>query len=100
MRTNEGVAHLDGSGQEVEHSAGPLHILSPHACATQLHFGGGNNGVWSHFPQIIPNLIVQDIVDDLDAALEQFRLIADDLGRDISNKVRQAIVLEPGLLSL
>ena len=32
-------------------------------------------------------LIAQEIVDDLEAALEQFRLIANDLGSDTSEKV-------------
>jgi hypothetical protein len=31
--------------------------------------------------------IAQEIVDDLEAALEQFRLIANDLGSDTSEKV-------------
>ena len=34
-----------------------------------------------------PYVIAQDIVDDLEAALEQFRLIANDLGSDTSEKV-------------
>jgi hypothetical protein len=34
-----------------------------------------------------PDLIAQEIVDDLEAALEQFRLIANDLGSDTSEKV-------------
>ena len=29
-----------------------------------------------------PDVIAQEIVDDLEAALEQFRLIANDLGQD------------------
>jgi type I restriction enzyme M protein len=29
-----------------------------------------------------PDVIAQEIVEDLEAALEQFRLIAEDLGRD------------------
>jgi hypothetical protein len=32
-------------------------------------------------------LIAQEIVDDLEAALEQFRLIANDLGSDTSEKM-------------
>ena len=35
----------------------------------------------------VPDIIAQEIVDDLEAALEQFRLIANDLGRDASEKV-------------
>jgi hypothetical protein len=31
--------------------------------------------------------VAQEIVDDLEAALEQFRLIANDLGSDTSEKV-------------
>jgi hypothetical protein len=31
--------------------------------------------------------IAQEIVDDLEAALEQFRLISNDLGSDTSEKV-------------
>jgi type I restriction enzyme M protein len=31
-----------------------------------------------------PDVIAQEIVDDLEAALEQFRLIAGDLGADIA----------------
>ena len=34
-----------------------------------------------------PDIIAQEIVDDLEAALEQFRLIANDLGSDTSEKV-------------
>ena len=34
-----------------------------------------------------PDIIAQEIVDDLKAALEQFRLIANDLGSDTSEKV-------------
>jgi type I restriction enzyme M protein len=34
-----------------------------------------------------PDIIAQEIVDDLEAALEQFRLIANDLGSDASNQV-------------
>ena len=34
-----------------------------------------------------PDVIAQEIVDDLEAALEQFRLIANDLGNDTSEKV-------------
>lgn len=30
-----------------------------------------------------PDVIAQEIVDDLEAALEQFRLIASDLGADV-----------------
>ena len=30
-----------------------------------------------------PDVIAQEIVDDLEAALEQFRLIAGDLGADV-----------------
>jgi type I restriction enzyme M protein len=33
-----------------------------------------------------PDVIAQEIVDDLEAALEQFRLIANDLGGDLSDK--------------
>lgn len=33
-----------------------------------------------------PDVIAQEIVDDLEAALEQFRLIANDLGGDSSGK--------------
>ncbi|HEV8328021.1 MAG TPA: hypothetical protein VGQ79_05920 [Nitrospiraceae bacterium] len=29
-----------------------------------------------------PDVIAQEIVDDLEAALEQFRLIANDLGKE------------------
>ena len=29
-----------------------------------------------------PDIIAQEIVDDLEAALEQFRLIANDLGKE------------------
>ena len=32
------------------------------------------------FYRSYPNIIAQEIVDDLEAALEQFRLIANDLG--------------------
>jgi len=32
-------------------------------------------------------LVAQEIVDDLEAALEQYRLIANDLGSDTSVKV-------------
>jgi type I restriction enzyme M protein len=32
-----------------------------------------------------PDLIAQEIVDDLEAALEQFRLIANDLGGEHSD---------------
>jgi type I restriction enzyme M protein len=31
-----------------------------------------------------PDVIAQEIVDDLEAALEQFRLIAGDLGADVA----------------
>ena len=34
-----------------------------------------------------PDVIAQEIVDDLEAALEQFRLISNDLGRHTSEKV-------------
>ena len=34
-----------------------------------------------------PDVIAQEIVDDLEAALEQFRLIANDLGGEPSEKV-------------
>ena len=34
-----------------------------------------------------PDVIAQEIVDDLEAALEQFRLIAGDLGADIAEPV-------------
>jgi type I restriction enzyme M protein len=33
-----------------------------------------------------PDVIAQEIVDDLESALEQFRLIATDLGEDPSGK--------------
>jgi type I restriction enzyme M protein len=33
---------------------------------------------------MVPDVIAQEIVDDLEAALEQFRLIANDLGNDTS----------------
>jgi hypothetical protein len=33
-----------------------------------------------------PDIIAQEIVDDLEAALEQFRLIANDLGGELSEK--------------
>jgi type I restriction enzyme M protein len=36
---------------------------------------------------IVPDIIAQEIVDDLEAALEQFRLISTDLGDDPSGKV-------------
>ena len=39
------------------------------------------------FYRSYPNIIAQEIVDDLEAALEQFRLIANDLGSDTSEKV-------------
>ncbi|MDZ4857078.1 MAG: hypothetical protein SGJ26_19845 [Nitrospirota bacterium] len=32
-----------------------------------------------------PDIIAQEIVDDLEAALEQFRLIANDLGGELSD---------------
>ncbi len=35
----------------------------------------------------VPDIIAQEIVDDLEAALEQFRLISNDLGSDTSEKV-------------
>jgi len=41
----------------------------------------------SRHERIIPNVIAQEIVDDLEAALEQFWLIANDLGSDTSEKV-------------
>jgi type I restriction enzyme M protein len=34
-----------------------------------------------------PDVIAQEIVDDLEAALEQFRLIANDLGNESEEKV-------------
>jgi type I restriction enzyme M protein len=34
-----------------------------------------------------PGVLAQEIVDDLEAALEQFRLIAEDLGEE--NKINQ-----------
>ena len=34
----------------------------------------------ANFPN--PDIIAQEIVDDLEAALEQFRLIANDLGKE------------------
>ena len=34
-----------------------------------------------------PDIIAQEIVDDLEAALEQFRLIASDLGREPLEKI-------------
>ena len=34
-----------------------------------------------------PDIIAQEIVDDLEAALEQFRLIANDLGEEPSEKM-------------
>ena len=34
-----------------------------------------------------PDIIAQEIVDDLEAALEQFRLIANDLGTEAPNTV-------------
>jgi hypothetical protein len=34
-----------------------------------------------------PDIIAQEIVDDLEAAIEQFRLIANDLGSDTSDQV-------------
>jgi hypothetical protein len=46
-----------------------------------------NKGVRNHFPELVLNIIAQEIVDDLEAALEQFRLIANDLGSDTSEKV-------------
>ena len=39
------------------------------------------------FYRSYPDVIAQEIVDDLEATLEQFRLIAIDLGSDISVKV-------------
>jgi len=37
---------------------------------------------------MVPDIIGQfEIVDDLESALEQFRLIANDLGSDTSEKV-------------
>ena len=39
----------------------------------------------ANFPN--PDIIAQEIVDDLEAALEQFRLISNDLGRHTSEKV-------------
>jgi len=33
------------------------------------------------------NIIAQEIVDDLEAALEQFRLIANDLGAEVPEKM-------------
>ena len=44
-------------------------------------------GVSRHFLWIVPDIIAQEIVDDLEAALEQFRLIMNDLGSDTSEKV-------------
>jgi hypothetical protein len=41
----------------------------------------------SHFLEIVPDVIAQEIVDDLKATLEQFRLISNDLGSDTSEKV-------------
>jgi len=38
----------------------------------------GNNGVRIHIPWIVPEVIAQEIVDDLEAALEQIRLITND----------------------
>jgi len=35
----------------------------------------------------VPDIIAQENVNDLEAALEQFRLIANDLGSDTSEKV-------------
>jgi type I restriction enzyme M protein len=34
-----------------------------------------------------PDIIAQEIVDDLEAALEQFRLIANDLGNERQEKM-------------
>jgi hypothetical protein len=39
------------------------------------------------FLSLAAELVAQEIVDDLKAALEQFRLIANDLGSDTSEKV-------------
>ena len=39
------------------------------------------------FLSLATGLIAQEIVDDLESALEQFRLIANDLGSDASEKV-------------
>ena len=38
----------------------------------------------ANFPN--PDIIAQEIVDDLEAALEQFRLIANDLGGETSTE--------------
>jgi len=35
----------------------------------------------------VPDVIAQEIVDDLEAALEQFRLIANDLGSEAPEKM-------------
>ena len=39
------------------------------------------------FLSLAAGLVAQEIVDDLEAALEQFRLIANDLGSDTLEKV-------------
>jgi hypothetical protein len=41
----------------------------------------------SHIVRNTARIIAQETVDDLEAALEQFRLIANDLGSDTSEKV-------------
>ena len=46
-----------------------------------------NNGARSLFLKIVPDVITQEFVDDLEAALEQFRMISNDLGSDTSEKV-------------
>jgi len=39
------------------------------------------------FLSLAAGLVAQEIVDDLDAALEQFRLIANDIDSDTSEQV-------------
>jgi hypothetical protein len=57
-----------------------LERLNP---STRSHSGAEvNKGVRSRFLQIVPGIIAQEIVDDLECPFEQFRLIANDTGKE------------------
>jgi hypothetical protein len=49
--------------------------------------GRGKRCQEQFFLSLAAGLVAQEIVDDLEYALEQFRLIANDLGSDTSEKV-------------
>ena len=52
-----------------------------------LRFFEGRTVSGTVFLSLATGLIAQEIVDDLESALEQFRLIANDLDSDTSEKV-------------